>query len=176
MTEGRKKIWIALAVVAGLILTAFSVLAVIDLVNFRSVRFYYADIRFKELSAETRKVRRGVFSAEGYTVRLVKDYFLGPLKYELRLSLPENVSLVRVYSLTNKGKEGLVADFNREFLRYVENDNEGCRWALEGLVRTLRVNSNVKRLYVLVAGQPPQVQAGNWDLSHPLMVRQVKER
>jgi spore germination protein GerM len=176
MSDGRKKGWIILASIAGILLLAGIAYITVDLLTWHRVHFYYADIRFREAVGETRKVRRGVTTSESYPVRMVKEFFLGPLNYQLRLVFPESVQILRVYSITNRGGDGVAVNFNHAFLDFAATDNEGCRWTLECLVRTLRANTKVRRVFILVEGQPAEVQVGNWNLAHPIPVIAGKQQ
>ena len=158
---------------AILLITACAWL-IIDNINFRSVNFYYPDYRFKQLSHEKRRVHKKVLESDNFSIRLVKEYILGPVNYSLRNCLSEDIRLKKIWNITNKGKEAIVVDFSHELTNYLISHNEDMRWFFTGLVKTLRGNTSIKKLYILMNNRPVNMQIGFYDLNYPIIVQNPK--
>lgn len=168
MKNRRKRliILIGIPVLAAVILSAVLIIRNIN----RGVVFYYPDLRSHILKAEKRTLSRAPADKADAARIITMDYILGPVTYDLRVPLPDNVGLKSVYRITNKGRSGLVLDFNKAFVQAISNNNDDVREFLDGLCLTLKKNTSVKRLFILADGRALNLRAGRYDLAYPVTV------
>lgn len=161
---------ITLALVAGVI-TFFTITF---LMENRTVGFYYPDYEFKKLTKETRIMRIGK-TLRPLEVRISEEYMLGPMNYELRMTIPDNLVLNNVWFAQTNKTSMIVISFNDTIIPFVENDPENSAWFIGGLIETLKSNSRVKQLLILSENRPIRKKVRHWNLEYPIILKSYQQ-
>ena len=133
-----------------------------------TVAFYYPSDNYGQLIKEDRELK--LDANENRTVTLVKLYFLGPVDYYMRYNFDIAVSIRNVWTAYEVYTPALILDFNGAFLTSLQKNNFNYEWIFRGLARTLKENTSIRKIYILVNGSPIKARMGFIDLAYPILV------
>ncbi|OHD54254.1 MAG: hypothetical protein A2Y33_16415 [Spirochaetes bacterium GWF1_51_8] len=133
--------------------------------------FYYPDLHFQKMSSEPRAIYLDPVT-EYFEKKLVQDYFLGPLKYELRMPIDDDLQVTDIWFVDDGKTKGIVINFADKLNQYIKERNDSVVWLIQGLVMTLKANTGVKHVILLERGNriPEGVYIGKWQPAFPIPV------
>ncbi|MGA2142823.1 MAG: GerMN domain-containing protein [Brevinematales bacterium] len=136
-----------------------------------SYRFYYPDKDYKSLKTEQRRLDNAQSLKTPKEEKLIREYFLGPVRYDLEFPLSDKVKINNIWIINLDGKMSAVINFNPDFLDFVQSDRENAKWVLDGLLETLKAGTSIEKLSIYADDKPLRTKLGNWNLSSPIQLR-----
>jgi len=133
--------------------------------------FYYPDMLFQRMESEPRSLKINPVT-DYFEQKMVQDYFLGPLKYELRLPVDDDLKVSDVWLVHDNKSKGIVVNFSDKLTTYIREKNEAMEWLIRGLLMTLKHNTDVKQIVLLERGNkiPEGLYIGKWQPAYPILV------
>ncbi len=148
------------------------VLIIISLVKALStsnVRFFYPDQKFQDMKLEKRNF---TYNPENsyFEEKLIEEYFLGPINYKLVFPIDHENLLKDVVRVKTKKEVVLVINFQSGFSQYALQHIEKVEWLIKGVIKTLKENTRVKKVYILENNQKMKLHIGDWQLYYPIKI------
>ncbi len=141
-----------------------------------SYRFYYPDNDLRILKSEQRRLYNPLSSGVSKEEKIIREYFLGPIRYDLKLPVKEKVKIENIWLIDYEGKEALVINFNADFLDFVQSDREDAMWVMEGLIETIKADTSVEKLNIYADDKPVRTRLGNLNLANTiLLIKKIKK-
>jgi hypothetical protein len=133
--------------------------------------FYYPDMLFQKMESEPRSLKINPVT-DYMEQKLVEDYFLGPLKYELRMPVEDDLKVSDIWLVRDKNSTGIVINFSEKLSTYIRDKNDQMVWLIQGLLLTLKKNTDVKQIVLLERGNkiPEGQYIGKWQPAFPILV------
>jgi hypothetical protein len=159
---------------AGLILLIITMAAFLIFLNIKrkSYEFYYPDEDLKIMKSEQRLIEIHKKYQEIFEEELIREYLLGPERYDLKLPLDNNVRLKNVWIITKWKSKAIVINFNGDFSGFVQSNKDSSEWFIKGLVDTVRECTLADKLIICVEDQPFREKIDNWNLTAiPLRIK-----
>jgi hypothetical protein len=168
----RKDRILIIAGVIVLLITAFFIYLKVN-AHQRVYTFYYPDSQYQKMHYEKRLVTVKSTTGETFEANLVREYVLGPIHNELKMSLMDSVSVKNVWVIPKPDNPGLVINFNDKFEDYLSTNSQLSNdvltlWFIQGLVDTLRANTKIKNLYLMSNNRMIYRFIGKLNLSRPI--------
>jgi hypothetical protein len=158
----------------AIICTAIAILVFALIILTRTTgtyRFYYPDKEYKSLKTEQRRLDNSPASKMPRDEKLIREYFLGPVRYDLELPVSGEVKIKNIWLINYEGKTAAVINFNPYFLDFVQSERDKAKWVLDGLIETLKAGTSIEKLSIYADDKPLRTRLGNWNLSNPIQLR-----
>lgn len=162
----RKIIFIALSIIVFLsvIIAGCEILINIGNITFS---FYYPDDEWKSLASENRTIKISQDDKDYLELKLVSEYNLGPINYRLRLDLPEDITLLNVWKVSNNI---LIINLSKSFERFAHENMKECGWYIKGLTATIKKNTQYKKMLFLIENKRLVAVVNGQNLAFPISV------
>jgi len=164
-----KKLSVTIIICALLTFLAFAVILLISTAG--SYDFYYPDKDLKTLKSEKRRLDNSLTSGSPKDEMLIREYFLGPIRYDLKLPIDTKVKINNIWLISYKGETAAVINFNADFLDFIQSDRENAKWVLAGLIETLKAGTAIEKFNIYSDDKPLRVKLGNLDLAKAIQIR-----
>ncbi len=165
-----------LIIIAGILIFAIIAILLTIIISFSrpAYTFYYPDKDLKSLKSEKRNIEHSDKKNITDEERIVREYLLGPIQYDLKLPLDDKVLLKDFWFIDNPKKVAVILSFNNVFEQFVMTKNDSAWWLINGLVETIKANTKIEKLYILVDGKPFRKKVGSWNLGYAVLIRTKK--
>lgn len=159
-----------LSAVIGFVIIG-AIAAYVSYTRMDSFRFFYPDRNYAKLRSEWRGIRL-VEPGTPQMELLVREYLLGPLDYRMMMNIDPDTRVLNVWYVKgdDHDKEAVFVNFGGNFSNNIVFNNESYGWMVKGLLKTLKVNTGVKRLYIMAYGKMQQLYLGDYDIYYPIRV------
>lgn len=138
--------------------------------RYRLAVFYYPYFRTLKFRKDYRLMNISELTEEEYTEKLSRNYFLGPLKYNLRLFLDIGERPDDIICVKEDQTYSLIIDFEESFYSELSDRNEKYITVIEGLLMTMKNNTDVSKIYFLFGGSHRDLVIGGWNLKYAIPV------
>ncbi len=136
--------------------------------------FYYPDKDLKALRSEHRTIEIQGMPGESTEEKIIREYMLGPEKYELKLPAGDKIQIKNVWLVTNWKTKTIVINFNSEFSGFVQSNKDNSVWLLRGLIETVKSGTTADKLIIYSDDQPFRKKVGNWNFLYAVPLRYKK--
>ncbi len=130
--------------------------------------FYYAKHNSTGIEGELREVEKN--KKEKIEKLLVQEYLLGPMNYNLRFDISQNLKIQDLFLVYSSKSIDAVINFNSTFLDEVEKIDE---WTLKAFLETIKVNTKIKRVLLLSDGKRIREKVGKYNLSQFIELKNI---
>jgi hypothetical protein len=138
----------------------------------KSYEFYYPDKDLKVLKSEQRTVE--VHGRDHFEESLIRDYLLGPERYDLKLPCDNNLLVKNVWLVTNWKIKSIVINFNEDFSLFAGSNKDSAAWLLKGLMETVKAGTRADKIIIYVEDHPCREKIGNWNLAYAIPLHAKK--
>jgi hypothetical protein len=148
-------------------------LGIIFLANPSRHSFYYPDEKFSRLFVE----KRTIDLSQTFEEALVKEYMLGPIRYDLKLPTAANIRVYSVWLIPSEPEKTIAINFNEDFRKFVLSTNtEDITWFIRGLSETIKANTKAKKLYLLSENRMIYGRVEKLNLAYPIRLYEGKKK